>query len=145
MTKADYDAALALWRSSDGVVLNESDSREAFAQFLERNPGLSLVARARNQIVATVLCGHDGRRGYLHHLVVASAYRRNSVATRLVTQCLARLHALHIPKCNIFLLRDNAEGRLFWERNGWSRREDLEMRQCRTASPASENQPASRT
>ncbi|MBS0633305.1 MAG: GNAT family N-acetyltransferase [Verrucomicrobia bacterium] len=126
MGLADYPAVRALWEQSEGVGLNESDTLEAIAGFLQRNPGLSLVATNPDaEIVGAVLCGHDGRRGYLHHLAVSRPYRGQGIGRRLVTECLARLRAQDILKCNIFLYADNAAGRAFWLREGWAAREDL--------------------
>ncbi|HXA14825.1 MAG TPA: hypothetical protein VNW23_06825 [Opitutaceae bacterium] len=71
LTPTDYDAVFALWQASEGMGLNESDTRDAITSYLVRNPGLSLVAEVENKIAGAVLCGHDGRRGYLHHLAVA--------------------------------------------------------------------------
>jgi putative acetyltransferase len=117
---------LALWRSCEGIGLNESDTREAIAAYLVRNPGLSLVATdADGVIVGAVLGGHDGRRGYLHHLAVASAHRGCGLGRALVDKTLTRLSQLGIQKCNIFLYANNAAGRAFWLREGWSLREDL--------------------
>lgn len=67
MTIQDYDEVLALWRTSEGVGLSDADSDEGVARFLDRNPGLSFVARDGEHLVGAVLCGHDGRRGYIHH------------------------------------------------------------------------------
>lgn len=134
MTLADYDAVMTLWRHSEGIALGESDSREGFAQFLAHNPGLSLVARNEAAIVGAVLCGHDGRRGYLHHLAVAVPQQRKGIGTALVRQCLEQLHALHIPKCNIFLLHGNEAGLRYWSNNSWTTRDDLKVMQQRTSS-----------
>lgn len=123
---ADYDAVYALWQQTEGIGLNESDTREAIAAFLERNPGLSAVAcDTNNQIVGTILCGHDGRRGYLHHLAVARTHRKQGVGRALVDTSLERLAALKIQKCNLFLFANNTEGRTFWLHQGWSAREDI--------------------
>jgi len=67
MTTQDYDEVLTLWRSSEGVGLSDADLEEGVAHFLDRNPGLSFVARDGEHLVGAVLCGHDGRRGYIHH------------------------------------------------------------------------------
>ena len=120
LTMSDYDQAVAFWRSQTGIALNESDEREPMTRFLQRNPGMSLIARTPSgTIIAAVLCGHDGRRGYLHHLAVDPAHRRQGLGRALVERCLAKLAAAGIPKCNIFLFTDNIEGRKFWEKLGY--------------------------
>jgi putative acetyltransferase len=129
MTIADYDAVFQLWQDTEGVGLNESDSRENIALFLARNPGLSRVAVGGVKIVGAVLCGHDGRRGYLHHLVVAKAHRKLGLGRQLVEACLADLAGQGISKCNIFLFADNAAGEAFWQQNGWAKRPDLQVMQ----------------
>ena len=126
LTMADYDAVMQLWRASEGIGLNESDTVDGIARFLARNEGLSLAATTpEGIIVGAVLCGHDGRRGYLHHLAVAAAHRRRGLGRQLVEACLARLRALHIAKCNIFLYTHNHAGRAFWTKHDWAAREDL--------------------
>jgi putative acetyltransferase len=120
MRAADYPRVFALWQRSDGVGLGESDSAEAIAAFLERNPDLSAVAESTaGEIVGAVLCGHDGRRGFLHHLAVSRAHRRRDIARRLVEYCFSGLAREKIVKCNVFVLRESAESIAFWTHNGW--------------------------
>jgi ribosomal protein S18 acetylase RimI-like enzyme len=129
MSIADFDAVLRLWQDTEGMGLTDSDSREQTAQYLERNPGLSLVARQEKEIVATILCGHDGRRGYLYHLAVARAHRRNGLGKKLVRLCLARLEELGILRCNAYIFADNADGESFWLRQGWDLRPNVKLLQ----------------
>jgi putative acetyltransferase len=130
MEPADYAAAFALWRATEGIGLNESDSQAAVTTFLRRNPGMSSVAiGAQGELLGAVLCGSDGRRGYLHHLAVARAARGLGVGAQLVARSLAQLAAADIPKCNVFLFRDNDAGASFWEHNGWLPRPDLRVLQ----------------
>ena len=79
MDEADVPAVLELWRQTPGVGLNEGDDPAGLAAFSSRNPGLSLVARDAGRVVAAVLCGHDGRRGYLNHLAVRPEFRRHGL------------------------------------------------------------------
>jgi N-acetylglutamate synthase len=126
MTPADYAAVAALWRRTEGVGLNESDGEAPVAAFLRHNPGMSSVAvSAGGAVIGAVLCGTDGRRGYLHHLAVEHAERKRGVAARLLARCFAELAAAGIPKCNLFLFDDNAAGAAFWEHAGWLARSDL--------------------
>ncbi len=133
MRIGDFEEVTALWRVTEGVGLNESDCWKSTVIFLERNRELSHVARgATGKIVGAVLCGHDGRRAYLHHLAVAKDCRRQGIGRDLVEACLAKLRPLGIHKCNIFIYADNAAGKLFWQRLGWNERVELRMMQTLT-------------
>ena len=70
LTIESYDAVLALWKQCEGVGLSDADSKEGIQRYLDRNPGMSFVATASGVVVGAVLAGHDGRRGYVHHLAV---------------------------------------------------------------------------
>lgn len=132
MTMADYNAVIAFWNGQPGIVLNESDSREAIGMFLARNPGMSLVARdGAGRIVGAVMCGHDGRRGYLHHLCVAAQWRRKGLGRALVEACVRLLRAAGIDRCNAVLLADNEQGRRFWRAAGFEHRVELALLQYR--------------
>jgi ribosomal protein S18 acetylase RimI-like enzyme len=121
---ADYEQVYALWSSDPGISLNECDSRQNIASYLDRNPGMSFVALEGRELVGAVLCGHDGRRGYLHHLVVAPAYRRRGIGGALFKRCLERLAELGIAKCNLFTMTDNATARAFWRAAGCTEHAD---------------------
>jgi N-acetylglutamate synthase len=122
---ADYDAVFALWLRSEGMGLGDGDSREGIAKFLDRNPGLSRVAEVDGQIVGAVMCGHDGRRGYLHHLAVDAAFQKRGIGRALVEASLAGLKAEAIPRCSVFVYANNHAGREFWAHFGWKLRDDI--------------------
>ncbi|HBA83956.1 MAG TPA: GNAT family N-acetyltransferase [Verrucomicrobia bacterium] len=126
MTIQDYDQCLALWQGVEGVCIQSADSKASIQAYLERNPGLSYVARdEQGLVVGAVLCGHDGRRGFLHHVAVEPSHRRKGIATSLVTRALEALTRAGIEKCHIFVLNDNAEGLAFWKKSGWIKRRDI--------------------
>ncbi len=121
----DYDDAYRLWKGTKGIGLSSADSREAIGRYLARNPGMSSAARDGGRLVGAVLAGHDGRRGFLHHLAVAADRRGQGTGRALVERSLERLKAEGIAKCHIFLMKDNDEGRGFWEAVGWKPRIDI--------------------
>jgi ribosomal protein S18 acetylase RimI-like enzyme len=127
MVLDDYEVVFTLWTATEGIGLSTGDSRSGLEQFLRRNPGLSLVAKIDGRIVGTVLCGHDGRRGYLHHLAVGRQYRGRGIGKTLVQNCLSKLAALGVQKCHIFLHVHNAEGKRFWQKTRWQERPDVEL------------------
>ena len=124
-TLNDTGDAMTLWRATPGIGLSDADAPDKIAAYLERNPGLSFVAQVEKRMVGAVLCGTDGRRGYLHHLAVAPEFRRQGIGAALTEHCLTGLRALGIAKCHLFVFSENAEGRAFWERIGWRLRTDL--------------------
>lgn len=136
MTCGDYDEVVALWTGVEGVGLDDdSDSRESIEAYLVRNPGLSFVARDEDKIIGAVLCGHDGRRGYLHHLAVAESHRCQGIGKALVEKCISALRAIGINKCNIMVFDDNSDGLGFWDADGWNKRPDLVLMQKWTGTP----------
>lgn len=125
MTMTDYEAVCALWESCDGVGLNDADQPDPLSAYLHRNPGISFVAQEDSAIVGAVLCGHDGRRGYLNHLAVSPDHRYQGIARRLVAHCLEALQLAGIAKCHLFIFASNQDGRNFWQKIGWTLRDDL--------------------
>ncbi len=122
-----YEAALALWQECEGIGLSEADSKERIQSHLERNPGMSFVALDRDTLVGAVLCGHDGRRGTIHHLAVHPSWRRQGIARQLADKCLEVLRAAGIDKCHGFVFDRNAEGIEFWRNAGWTLRDDVRV------------------
>ena len=117
--------ALELWESTDHIGLSSADEPEALTRYLARNPGFSFVALAAGELAGAVLCGHDGRRGFIHHLAVAPSYRKGGVGSRLLDLCLESLSQAGIFKCHAFVFRNNPYGELFWQPRGWQRRDEL--------------------
>lgn len=125
LTAADYPEMLGLWQKSAGVGLSGADTAENIARFLSRNPGLSFLARSGSELAGTILAGHDGRRGYIYHLAVDERYRHRGIATSLVERSLAALSRSSIDKCHIMVFADNDAGSAFWQKMGWTRRDDI--------------------
>ena len=127
-TPADHAALFALWRSMPGIQLRAEDEYEPFCRYLERNPGLSLLMEAEGKPIASLLAGHDGRRGYLHHLVVAPAWRGRGLARALLAEVLARLAEQGVRKSHVFVLGAAPEALAFWRARGeWLARDDIEV------------------
>jgi len=121
LVTADYDAVVELWRRSEGVEvsLGDGDAREDIAATLARNSGLSRVALVAGRIVGAVVCGQDGRRGYLYHLAVDRAHRGRGIGRRLVAECCDALRRAGLKRVVILVAKDNPEGQAFWNRLGF--------------------------
>lgn len=125
LTLDRYDEVLELMRSTPGVAVRDADSKPAMARYLERNPGLSFIAEVDGKIVGCAFCGHDGRRGYLQHVLVVSEYRKRGIANTLVTRCLDGLEKIGIMKTHIDVFVTNEVGNAYWRRRGWKLRDEI--------------------
>lgn len=126
MTAKHIPAVLTLWEQMGGIGLDEDvDNPEAIGRYLQRNAGMSFVAIEDGKLIGAVLCGTEGRRGYLNHLAVMPTFQRQGIGSALVAHALAALKKEGIGKCNLFLFRVNDVGRRFWEKGGWKERENL--------------------
>ena len=129
MTIDDYEKVYALWMSCKNMGFNNlDDSREGIAKYLKRNPATCFVAECGDSIVGVILSGHDGRRGFIHHLAVAENCRRQGIATELLECAVSSLAAEGINKVALLVFNRNEAGNAFWEKNGFTSREDLVYR-----------------
>lgn len=125
MTADHYERMIDLWNATEGLALSEADTKPNIEMFLRRNPGLSFVCMAKEQVVGTIMCGHDGRRGFLYHVAVGRDYRGMGIAGRLVERSLSGLRAAGITKCHLFTLESNELGNRYWTGTGWEKRNGI--------------------
>jgi N-acetylglutamate synthase len=124
---SDHPAVLVLWRATPGIVVRDADGYEAVAAYLERNPGMSFVAVSDGAVVGAILCGTDGRRGYLQHLAVLPSHRGRGIGRRLAECAIAALAGAGIDKCHLMVVSGNQSATAFWRHLGWLPRTDIEV------------------
>lgn len=128
MTIDDYEAAYDLWIECGNGLNNKDDSREGIEKYLHRNPNTSYVAVLDEKVVGVILCGHDGRRGIIHHTCVSPEYRKMGIGKKLVGLALEALKNEGINKVLLVAFKKNEGGNAFWESQGFTVREDLNYR-----------------
>ena len=126
MSIEDYDDIYNLWTLTKGMGLNNlDDTKTGINIFLQRNPNTCFVAISHNEIIGTIISGHDGRRGYIYHTAVSEKFRKKGVGQKLVTSSLAALKNEGINKVALVVFSNNNLGNLFWEKLGFIKLEDL--------------------
>ena len=128
MEIGDYENVYQLWMRIKGFgIRSVDDSREGVERFLQRNPGISVVAEEDGKIVGAILCGHDGRRGCMYHVCVAPDYRLKGIGKSMVVyeEQKEALKKEKINKVSLIAFTQNDIGNAFWKEIGWTKREDL--------------------
>ena len=126
MTIEDYDEVYALWTKIRGFALRSlDDSYEGVERFLKRNPTTSVVAVENGQIVGSILCGNDGRRGCFYHVCVDEGYRRQGIGRQMVVKAMEALKEEKVNKVCLIAFTKNDIGNAFWNTIGWTKRLDL--------------------
>ena len=129
MTIDDYDAVYDLWINTPGMGLNTTDdSREGIDRFIKRNPTTCFVAENEGKVIGVILSGNDGRRGYIYHTAVLPQYRRQGVGRALVDNAMSALEREGINKTALVVFGRNETGNAFWEKIGFTKRDDLNYR-----------------
>ncbi|MDF9825566.1 ribosomal protein S18 acetylase RimI-like enzyme [Breznakia sp. PF5-3] len=128
-TIEDYSQMFALWKNTIGMGIRSlDDSKAGIQKFMKRNPKTNFVAVEDGTIIGTILCGHDGRRAYIYHMVIKEAYRQQGIAKQLVDQVIDALQKEDIYKVALVTYKTNKLGNAFWETIGFQKREDLNYR-----------------
>ena len=126
MTLQDYENVHELWMKIKGFAIRSiDDSKEGVERFLNRNPGISVVAEEDGKVVGAILCGHDGRRGCMYNVCVDPDYRLKGIGKSMVVFAMEALKKEKINKVSLIAFTQNDIGNAFWKEIGWTKREDL--------------------
>lgn len=124
MTINDYEEVYRLWASA-GITLKKSDEREEIEKMLKRNPNTCLVGEKDGKIIAAVMGGFDGRRGYIHHLAVQPSLQGQGYGGQLLKELERRFTQMGVKKVHLFVVDTNKEVIGFYEKNGYIQRDEL--------------------
>ena len=125
----DYDEIYQIWSNTNGLTLRTiDDSKEGIERFLKRNPNNNFTCRINGNIIGGILCGHDGRKGFIYHVVVKVNYRDRGIGKKLVEHVINSLKEEKITKISVLVNSDNMSGNDFWESLGFEYFNDLKYR-----------------
>ena len=131
MKASDHDALHEVWKSTgqetNGAVTVD-DTFEGLDKYIKRNPTTSFVALDGDKVIGVIMAGHDGRRGFFHHVSVMKEYQGQGIGKQLVVNSMDALRKEGIRKVALVAFTDNDLGNGFWEKQGFTVREDLYYR-----------------
>lgn len=115
----DEDAVVELWKRCE-LTRPWNDPRKDIHRTLESGVGQLIVGVAEGTIVATVMVGYDGHRGWINYLAVAPDHRREGLGRKMMTRAEELLRELSCPKINLQVRTTNADAIGFYQRLGYT-------------------------
>jgi ribosomal protein S18 acetylase RimI-like enzyme len=106
----DYPYVKDLWRECE-LSEEPEDQKDEVEALLQSSQASGFIAQSNGNIFGAVLCGSDGRYGYIHHLAVSKAHRRKGIGRSLVEECIRYLQRRHVV---IMVREKNENGTEFW-------------------------------
>ncbi len=117
---SDEAAVIALWDAC-GLTRPWNDPIKDIRRKLSVRPEWFLVGSQNGEVVATMMVGYDGHRGWIYYLGVKPSCRKQGIARRMLDHAEKLLRAEGCPKINLQVRASNLEAMTFYEAIGFSR------------------------
>ena len=115
----DRDTVVALWERCD-LTRPWNDPHHDVDRKLERDPDGFLVGCVGDRVVASVMVGYDGHRGWINYLAVDPDARGAGHGRAVMRAAEAHLLALGCPKVNLQIRTSNPDAAQFYEAIGYT-------------------------
>ena len=116
--KTDQVDVIQLWKRCN-LIVPQNDPADDIARKAKVQPELFLVALKEGQIIATVMAGYEGHRGWINYLAVDPDYRRQGIGRFLMGAVEKKLRKIGCPKINLQVRKSNTSVIEFYERIGF--------------------------
>ncbi|MYE11594.1 MAG: GNAT family acetyltransferase [Gammaproteobacteria bacterium] len=122
----DADLVVALWRAC-GLVVPWNDPLKDIERKLRVQRELFLVGSLSGRLVATVMAGYEGHRGWINYLAVAQECRRQGLGRQMMDAAEVGLRAMGCPKINLQIRKSNPAAIGFYRSLGFVEDETVSM------------------
>ena len=126
LADADIESVVALWTAC-GLTEPWNDPRADIARARASGSSDIFVAVDGGQIVASVMAGDDGHRGWLYYLAVAPELQLTGLGRRMVAAAEDWLRARGVPKVMLMIRPTNVKVRGFYDAIGYGEQDRMIM------------------
>ena len=123
---ADEPAVMALWKECN-LTRPWNDPHKDIARKLAVQPELFLVGTVDNEVMASVMAGYEGHRGWVNYLAVARRCRGRGYGRVLMQHVEQRLLERGCPKLNLQVRTSNPQAIEFYRRIGYEQDEAVSL------------------
>ncbi len=110
----DEDALVALWKMCE-LTVPWNNPHKDIARKLQVQPELFLVGILDNSLIATVMGGYDGHRGWINYLAVHPDFQRKGYGQEIMNSVENGLREMGCPKINLQIRRGNDKIASFYQ------------------------------
>jgi ribosomal protein S18 acetylase RimI-like enzyme len=120
--EADRDAVIALWQVC-GLTRPWNDPGADFRKAMDNATSDILLLTENDTLIAAVMVGYDGHRGWVYYLAVHPGHRRKGLGRRMMAAAEGWLRERGAPKIQLMVRGDNADAIAFYEALGIGRQD----------------------
>jgi ribosomal protein S18 acetylase RimI-like enzyme len=123
---ADQAQVVALWQICE-LTRPWNDPVKDIARKQQVRPEWFLVGELDGQVIASVMFGYEGHRGWMNYLAVAPQYQSKGYAQALIEKGEALLLAAGCPKISLQVRSSNAKVIAFYQSLGYAQDEAISL------------------
>ncbi len=116
--EADENSVILLWQDC-GMIVPWNDPHKDIARKLKVDRELFLVGVLDGRIIASVMGGYDGHRGWINYLAVLPDFQLLGYGRAIMAEVETRLIARGCPKINLQVRAHNRKVIAFYESLGY--------------------------
>ena len=114
----DEPAVIALWQQCD-LIRSWNDPHKDIERKLSVQRDMFLVGSLEGKIIASLMAGYEGHRGWLNYLAVMPEHRGRGFAKLIVVAAETLLREAGCPKINLQVRTSNQDVIAFYRRIGY--------------------------
>ena len=114
----DREQVVALWHAC-GLVVPQNDPIKDIDRKLNVDADLFLVGHVGDEIIATVMGGYEGHRGWINYLAVKPSHQRKDFGQAIMQAVEALIKAKGCPKINLQVRSSNEAVIRFYQSLGY--------------------------
>ena len=123
---SDEPAVVALWEECK-LTRPWNDPHKDIARKLAVQPELFLVGVIGEEVVASVMAGYEGHRGWVNYLAVTPRFRGRGHARALMQHVEALLLERGCPKVSLLVRNSNRDALEFYRHLGYAQDESISL------------------
>jgi len=115
----DEEQIVNLWKQCN-LIVPQNDPHEDIKKKIEFQPNLFFIGTVNNEVVASIMVGYEGHRGWINYMAVLSEYQNKGFGCQLVNKAIDELKKLGCLKVNLQVRENNKDVIEFYENLGFS-------------------------